>query len=68
MDRHEAEKIYAAGKEATILALLELSAQNKALLTKNQTLLTENTQLLQRLDQLDSSKPSPSTPSGMIPP
>jgi len=71
MDRREAEKIFASGKEATILALLELAAQSKALLTKNETLLTENTQLLQRLDQLeakDSSKPSPSTPSGMIPP
>ena len=64
MDRPEAEKIYASGKEATILALLELAAENKALLTNN-------AQLLQRLDQLEangSAKPSPSTPSGMIPP
>ena len=64
MDRREAEKIYASGKEAAILALLELAAQKEALQT-------QNAQLLQRLHQLEangSSKPSPSTPSGMIPP
>jgi hypothetical protein len=64
MDRPEAEKIYASGKEAAILALLELAAQKEALQT-------QNAQLLQRLHQLEangSSKPSPSTPSGMIPP
>ena len=32
MDRTLAEKIYAQGKEATLLALLELAAENKVLL------------------------------------
>lgn len=64
MDRTQAEKIYAQGKEATILALLELAA-------RIQGLETENTSLVDRIQGLGKSavaKDSPSTPSGMKPP
>ena len=57
MDRPEAEKIYASGKEATVLALLQLAAENK--------LLRERVNLLK---PAAGSSDSPSTPSGMIPP
>ncbi|MBU0753609.1 MAG: IS66 family transposase [Planctomycetes bacterium] len=58
MDRKKAEKILAQGKEATILAMLELAAKNKA--------------LMDRVSELEKSlaknTDSPSTPSGMKPP
>lgn len=63
MDRRKAEKIYASGKEATILALLEMAARIL-------TLQAQNDQLQQRLQQLEtgaSNNDSPSRPSGMIP-
>jgi transposase len=57
MDRPEAEKIYASGKEATVLALLQLAAENKLLRER-----------VDRLNRSAGSSDSPSTPSGMIPP
>ena len=58
MDRSQAEKVFAQGKEATILALLELAAQIAS--------------LEKRVQELQSSHPadpgSLSTPSGMKPP
>ena len=58
MDRRQAEKIYAQGKEATLLALLELAAQI-ASLQKH----------VQELESSKSAQPgSLSTPSGMKPP
>jgi transposase len=63
MNRRKAEKIYASGKEATILALLEMAARIL-------TLQAQNDQLQQRLQQLEtgaSNNDSPSRPSGMIP-
>ena len=57
MDRPEAEKIYASGKEATVLALLQLAAQIKLLRER-----------VDRLKRSAGSSDSPSTPSGMIPP
>jgi hypothetical protein len=53
MDRTEAGKIYSNGKEATILALLELAQ--------------ENIKLKKQLQQLVNQKDSLSTPSGMKP-
>lgn len=57
MDKKEAEKIYASGKEATVLALLELA--------------TEVESLRKQIDELEQSLAArtdhPSTPSGMKP-
>jgi len=58
MDRTLAEKIYAQGKEATLLALLELAAENKVLLDR----------IGELKKSLTEKADSPSTPSGMKPP
>ena len=64
MDRTQAEKIYAQGKEATLLALLEQAAKIKGLVTENTTLMDR----IQTLGKTSAQNDSPSTPSGMKPP